>query len=46
MKISSQAIDHPRFVLVLTALVMLAAVYAALQTPVQRTPAITKASGR
>lgn len=43
MKISSQAIDHPRFVLVATFLVLFLALYAASFTPVQRTPAITKA---
>lgn len=43
MKISSRAIDHPRFVLVATILVLLMAVFAALLIPVQRTPAITKA---
>ncbi|MCG8449674.1 MAG: efflux RND transporter permease subunit, partial [Pirellulales bacterium] len=43
MLISSQAIDHPRFVLISTILVLLTALYAAMFTPVQRTPAITKA---
>ena len=43
MSVSSQAIDHPRFVLVATLLVLLLALYAAMFTPVQRTPAITKA---
>jgi len=43
MALSSQAIDHPRFVLVATMLVLLLALYAAMFTPVQRTPAITKA---
>jgi len=43
MQISSQAIDHPRFVLMATILVLLMALYAALLIPVQRTPAITKA---
>ena len=43
MNISSQAIDHPRFVLVATFLVLFLALYAATFTPVQRTPAITKA---
>lgn len=43
MKISSQAIDRPRVVYILTALVLLLAVYSAAFTPVQRTPAITKA---
>ncbi len=43
MKLSSQAIDHPRFVLVATLMVLLMALYAATYTPVQRTPAISKA---
>ncbi|NOZ41267.1 MAG: efflux RND transporter permease subunit [Planctomycetes bacterium] len=43
MQISSQAIDHPRFVLMATILVLLMALYAAMFIPVQRTPAITKA---
>ncbi|MEM8944080.1 MAG: efflux RND transporter permease subunit [Planctomycetota bacterium] len=43
MQLSSQAIDHPRFVLISTILVLLMALYAATFTPVQRTPAITKA---
>ncbi len=43
MKLSSQAIDHPRLVLIATLLVMFMALYAATYTPVQRTPAITKA---
>jgi len=43
MQLSSQAIDHPRFVLMATILVLLMALYAASFTPVQRTPAITKA---
>ena len=43
MKLSNQAIDHPRFVLVATVLVLMMAAYAAYYTPVQRTPAITKA---
>ena len=43
MSLSSRAIDHPRFVLVATLLVLFLAGYAALSTPVQRTPAITKA---
>ncbi len=42
-KLSEAAIDHPRFVLVATLLVLMTAVYAAMVTPVQRTPAITKA---
>jgi len=43
MQLSSQAIDHPRFVLMATLLVLLMALYAATFIPVQRTPAITKA---
>ena len=43
MRISSHAIDHPRFVLVASLLVLLMASYAALYIPVQRTPAISKA---
>ncbi|MCA9258961.1 MAG: efflux RND transporter permease subunit, partial [Planctomycetales bacterium] len=43
MSLSSRAIDHPRIVLVATTLTLLLALYAALFTPVQRTPAITKA---
>ena len=43
MKISSQAIDHPRIVLISTILVLLLSLYAAAYIPVQRTPAITKA---
>ncbi len=43
MSLSSQAVDHPRFVFVATMLVLFLALYAALLTPVQRTPAITKA---
>ena len=43
MSISSKAIDHPRFVLVATILVLFLALYASTFTPVQRTPAITKA---
>ncbi|MCA9238459.1 MAG: efflux RND transporter permease subunit, partial [Planctomycetales bacterium] len=43
MKISSAAVDHPRVVLIGTILVMLLALYSATFTPVQRTPAITKA---
>lgn len=42
-KLSDAAIDHPKFVLVATALVLLLALYAAVFTPVQRSPAITKA---
>lgn len=41
--LSNQAIDHPRFVIVITILVIFLATYVALYTPVQRTPAITKA---
>ena len=43
MKLSSQAIDHPRIVIMGTFLVLLLSLYAASFTPVQRTPAITKA---
>ncbi len=43
MKISAQAIDHPRFVLMATLLVGFLCLYAGLQTPVQLSPAITKA---
>ena len=43
MQLSSQAIDHPRIVLMATILVLLMALYAAMFIPVQRTPAITKA---
>ena len=43
MKISDAAIDRPRMVTVATILVLLMAVYAALFTPVQLGPAITKA---
>ena len=43
MNISSAAIDRPRFVLIATILILLLALYAASFTPVQRTPAITKA---
>ena len=43
MRLSSQAIDHPRLVIIFTLLVLLLAVYAAIFTPVQRTPAISKA---
>ncbi|MEM9185401.1 MAG: efflux RND transporter permease subunit [Planctomycetota bacterium] len=42
-KLSDSAIDHPRVVLVATTLVLLFAAYAAIFTPVQRSPAITKA---
>jgi multidrug efflux pump subunit AcrB len=41
--LSNLAIDHPRFVLVITSLVAFLATYVAIYTPVQRTPAITKA---
>ena len=43
MKISDSAIDRPRMVSVMTILVLLIAVYAAIFTPVQVGPAITKA---
>lgn len=43
MQISNAAIDRPRMVTVMTILVLLAAVYAAVFTPVQLGPAITKA---
>ncbi len=43
MKLSEAAVEHPRIVLVGTILVLLLALYAAVFTPVQRTPAITKA---
>ncbi|PHR90550.1 MAG: hypothetical protein COA78_35015 [Blastopirellula sp.] len=43
MKISSQAIDQPRIVLICTALIGILAVWAFFNIPVQRTPAITKA---
>jgi HAE1 family hydrophobic/amphiphilic exporter-1 len=43
MKISETAVDHPRIVLVVTILVAALALLAAYDTPVQRTPAITKA---
>ncbi|MCA9231842.1 MAG: efflux RND transporter permease subunit [Planctomycetales bacterium] len=43
MKISSQAIDHPRIVLIAMIMVLLLALYSATFIPVQRTPAITKA---
>ncbi|MEO1498696.1 MAG: efflux RND transporter permease subunit [Planctomycetota bacterium] len=43
MQISNAAIDRPRMVTVLTILVLLAAAYAAVFTPVQLGPAITKA---
>ncbi|TWT90423.1 Multidrug resistance protein MdtC [Pseudobythopirellula maris] len=43
MKISEAAIDRPRMVGVMTLMVVLLAVFAAVQTPVQLSPAITKA---
>ena len=43
MSLSSKAVDHPRFVLIGVILVLFMALYAATFTPVQRTPAITKA---
>ena len=43
MRLSSQAIDRPRLVLVLTLLVLLLALYSAIFTPVQRAPAINTA---
>lgn len=43
MKLSEGAVEHPRIVLIGTILVLLLALYAAVFTPVQRTPAITKA---
>ena len=43
MKLSEYAIDRPRAVLMATVLVVFIAILAALDTPVQRTPAITKA---
>ena len=43
MQISNAAIDRPRMVAVLTILVLLMAVYAAMFTPVQLEPAISKA---
>lgn len=42
-KLSEAAIEHPRFVLVATILVLLLAVFAGFSTSVQRTPAITTA---
>ncbi len=41
--LSDMAIDHPRVVLVATLLVLLMALFAGIFTPVQRSPAITKA---
>jgi HAE1 family hydrophobic/amphiphilic exporter-1 len=43
LRISDQAIDHPRIVLITTLLVLLAAGVALVFIPVQRTPAISKA---
>lgn len=43
MKLSSQAIDQPRFVIVCTVIILAAVVMVAFTIPVQRTPAITKA---
>ncbi len=43
MRISSQAIDHPRFVIVMAFLVVAMALFCGFFTPVQRTPAISKA---
>ncbi|MCA9248440.1 MAG: efflux RND transporter permease subunit [Planctomycetales bacterium] len=43
MQLSVQAVDRPRVVLVATLLIIALAFLAALNTPVQRTPAITKA---
>jgi multidrug efflux pump subunit AcrB len=43
MKISNQAIDHPRIVIVGVILVLAMALLAAMNISVQRTPAITKA---
>ncbi|WDI41181.1 efflux RND transporter permease subunit [Bremerella sp. P1] len=43
MKISAGAIDQPRFVIVCTMILMVAVVMVALNIPVQRTPAISKA---
>ncbi|TWU20895.1 efflux RND transporter permease subunit [Bythopirellula polymerisocia] len=43
MKLSAKAVDHPRFVLVATVMVLLLALFAAFLIPVQRTPAISKA---
>ena len=42
-KLIDNAIDHPRLVLVATLLVLLLAIFIGFVTPVQRTPAITKA---
>lgn len=43
MKLSHDAIDHPRVVLIATLLVMACALVAVTQIPIQRTPAISKA---
>ncbi len=43
MELSRQAIDRPRVVFVATLLLLTVAVLAGMNTPVQRTPAITKA---
>ena len=43
MKISNAAIDRPRVVLVITAMVIFAAIFAVMNIAVQRTPGITKA---
>ncbi len=43
MRISNAAIDHPRVVIVATLLIVFLALLAAFLTPVQRSPAITKA---
>ncbi|MEQ8846242.1 efflux RND transporter permease subunit [Botrimarina sp.] len=43
MKISNAAIERPRLVLIGTALTLLVALFAAISTPVQLGPAITKA---
>ena len=43
MKISNYAIERPRLVTVCTIMVVLLAIFACLLTPVQRSPAITKA---
>ncbi|MDP6447792.1 MAG: efflux RND transporter permease subunit, partial [Pirellulaceae bacterium] len=43
MKLSATAIDRPRVVMVLMAVVLAAAAFALVSIPVQRTPAINKA---
>ncbi|MEW4455884.1 efflux RND transporter permease subunit [Bremerella sp. JC817] len=43
MKLSAGAIEQPRFVIVCTIIVLVAVVMVALNIPVQRTPAISKA---